>query len=141
MLTVVPANVDVATQEILEIAKELDPQGDRTLGVLTKPDLVDVGAEKNILEMLNGNTLGIKLGWNIVRNPGQRDLDDGKVGRYSEESFFRDETPWNTIDKDKAGVESLRVRLQDVLTRHIRNEFPKVGDPLQCFKRPRSNIA
>jgi hypothetical protein len=39
MLAVVPANVDLATQEILELARESDPHGDRTLGVLTKPDL------------------------------------------------------------------------------------------------------
>lgn len=45
MLTVVPANVDVATQEILELARDCDPEGDRTLGILTKPDLVDRGAE------------------------------------------------------------------------------------------------
>ncbi|KAE8549699.1 hypothetical protein EYB25_008223 [Talaromyces marneffei] len=41
MLTVVPANVDIATQEIIDMAREVDPEGNRTLGVLTKPDLVD----------------------------------------------------------------------------------------------------
>jgi hypothetical protein len=39
MLTVIPANVDVATQEILQLAADVDPEGKRTLGVLTKPDL------------------------------------------------------------------------------------------------------
>src|SRR5688572_26633641 len=39
MLAIVPANVDLATQEILEMAKEVDPNGHRTIGVLTKPDL------------------------------------------------------------------------------------------------------
>ncbi|KAI1933496.1 hypothetical protein LOZ66_006398 [Ophidiomyces ophidiicola] len=48
MLTVVPANVNIATQEIVEMAKELDPEGERTLGVLTKPDLVDKGAEGDV---------------------------------------------------------------------------------------------
>ena len=43
MLAVVPANVDIATQEILEKAEDVDPEGIRTLGVLTKPDLVDKG--------------------------------------------------------------------------------------------------
>jgi hypothetical protein len=48
MLTVVPANVDVATQEILEMAHDVDPEGQRTLGVLTKPDLVDEGSEQRL---------------------------------------------------------------------------------------------
>ena len=56
MLTVVPANVDIATQEILEKAEELDPDGIRTLGVLTKPDLVDKGAEKNVIVLLSSST-------------------------------------------------------------------------------------
>lgn len=41
ILAVIPGNVDIVTQEILEIAEEVDPSGQRTLGVLTKPDLVD----------------------------------------------------------------------------------------------------
>jgi hypothetical protein len=38
MLTIIPANVDIATQEILERALELDPDGERTLGFL--PNLI-----------------------------------------------------------------------------------------------------
>ena len=45
---VVPANVDIATQEIIQMAEDADPRGQRTLGVLTKPDLVDKGAEDKV---------------------------------------------------------------------------------------------
>jgi len=45
---VVPANVDIATQEIIQMAEDADPHGQRTLGVLTKPDLVDRGAEDKV---------------------------------------------------------------------------------------------
>jgi len=45
---VVPANVDIATQEIIQMAEDADPNGQRTLGVLTKPDLVDKGAEDKV---------------------------------------------------------------------------------------------
>ena len=45
---VVPANVDIATQEIIQMAEDADPHGLRTLGVLTKPDLVDKGAEDKV---------------------------------------------------------------------------------------------
>jgi hypothetical protein len=48
MLAVVPASIDLATQGILELAAEADVHGDRTLGVLTKPDLVDRGAESGV---------------------------------------------------------------------------------------------
>lgn len=77
MLAVIPANVDVATQEILELAADVDPTGDRTLGVLTKPDLVDQGAESRVIDLIEGRTRVMKLGWHIVRNPGQQQLLDG----------------------------------------------------------------
>ena len=43
-----PANVDIATQEIVHMAELADPHRKRTLGVLTKPDLVDKGAEDKV---------------------------------------------------------------------------------------------
>ncbi len=52
ILAVIPANVDIATQEILEMAEELDVKGERTLGVLTKPDLVDKGAEPPVIAII-----------------------------------------------------------------------------------------
>lgn len=45
---VAPANIDIATQEIIQMAEDADPDGRRTLGVLTKPDLVDQGAEEKV---------------------------------------------------------------------------------------------
>ena len=54
ILAVVPANVDVATQEILRMADDCDAKGQRTLGVLTKPDLVDKGAEHRVVDLVEG---------------------------------------------------------------------------------------
>ena len=127
MLAVVPANVDIATQEILTLAEEYDPGGNRTLGVLTKPDLVDNGAEMPIMGLVEGKRHKLSLGWFMVRNPGQKQLDDPTYDRNAaEKEFFRSRTPWNSLDKDKVGVEALRLRLQEVLAAHIRKEFPKV---------------
>ncbi|KAI9843392.1 MAG: hypothetical protein M1837_006418 [Sclerophora amabilis] len=137
MLTVIPANVDIATQEILEMAEELDPEGHRTLGVLTKPDLVDKGAENAVVELIEGKRHPLKLGWTLVRNPGQSELAEPSADRHSlEKSFFLRESPWNTLDKDKVGIGSLRFRLQEILAGHIRREFPKVK--LEINKRIKS---
>ena len=128
MLTVVPANVDVATQEILTMAEEIDEDGHRTLGVLTKPDLVDAGAETPVIELIEGKRHKLTLGWCLVRNPGQKDLNNPSGDRNAvEKAFFKTEAPWNSLDKDRVGVGALRVRLQKILASHIRREFPKVG--------------
>ncbi|CAK1356816.1 unnamed protein product [Cercospora beticola] len=127
MLAVVPANTDLATQEILELAAEADVHGDRTLGVLTKPDLVDRGAESGVLDLVEGRARQMKLGWHIIRNPGQKELKDVNVVRSDlEATFFRSSTPWNGVEKDKVGIESLRLRIKDVLSSLVKKEFPKV---------------
>ncbi|GME37743.1 Dynamin GTPAse [Neofusicoccum parvum] len=127
MLNVVPANVDVATQLILEMAEDVDKPGHRTLGVLTKPDLVDKGAEKGVIDMVEGRSHKLSLGWCLVRNPGQKDVDNPDFDRFvAEESFFQTVPPWRGLPKDRVGVDALRERLQVILAAHIRREFPKV---------------
>jgi hypothetical protein len=138
MLAVVPANVDVATQEILEMAVDVDPDGERTLGVLTKPDLVDQGAEPRVIDLLEGRSHTLKLGWHVVRNPGQLQLADLSLDRGRlEQDFFIVSSPWRDVDEDRRGVESLRVRIQAVLADLVRQEFPKVGETVF---RPRATI-
>jgi Dynamin central region/Dynamin family len=133
ILAVVPCNGDVAMQEILERAEEVDPEGIRTLGVLTKPDLVDRGAEAAIVDMIEGNRQRLLLGWHILRNPGQADIFLTMSARLQfEENFFRTVTPWQQLDKEKVGITTLRQRLQAILADHIRREFPKVRMP--CYK-------
>lgn len=140
MLTVVPANIDVATQEILELANDVDPEGDRTLGVLTKPDLVDQGAEHRVIDLIEGRAGPMKLGWHVVRNPGQQHLTDSSLDRQELESeFFRSKSPWKTISIDRVGIESLRDRLKEVLSSLVRQEFPKVR-PRKHDNYPQTNV-
>jgi hypothetical protein len=120
MLTVVPANVDIATQENLEMARECDPEGSRTQGVFTK------GAEYKVIDLVEGKTSSLKLGWIVVRNAGQQQLLDQDSNRDVVESqFFREAHPWNNLVKDKVGIASLKTCLQEVQTTQIRREFPK----------------
>lgn len=126
ILAVVPANVDIATQEILDIAETHDEKGERTLGVLTKPDLVDEGAEGMVLDLLNDKTHKLELGWCILRNLGQKETETGQDRQAAEQTFFTIKAPWNEVDHTKAGVEALRSRLGHLLIEHTRREFPAV---------------
>lgn len=127
MLAVVPANVDIATQGILQRAKEIDPDGIRTLGVLTKPDLAPEGTEHNVVNTVMGRNNKLKLGWHVLRNAGQLQLTHSIERRHAEEKeFFSTKPPWDTIDKNRVGVDAFRSRLRDVLGDHVQHEFPKV---------------
>lgn len=133
MLTVVPANVDIATQEIIDMAREVDPEGKRTLGVLTKPDLIDKGAESKVVDLVEDREMRLKLGWIIVRNLGQMELQEGVTDRDAAEEKFRLTAPWNAISKDRFGIKALKARLQETVTANAREAFPHVGILFSSF--------
>ena len=89
ILAVSPANSDLANSDALKIAKEVDPQGLRTIGVITKLDLMDEGTDaKDILE---NKLLPLRRGYVGVVNRSQRDIDgkkDIKAALEAERRFF-----------------------------------------------------
>jgi hypothetical protein len=126
ILAVLPANVDIATQEIISLAKKVDPNGMRTLGVLTKPDLVDAGGEESVMDLVQGKRNKLRLGYCIVRNRGQKELSSSCTDRFHKEREFFNKTPWLSLDRDRVGVSALKGRLQELLIDITRREFPKV---------------
>ncbi|KAJ5517152.1 hypothetical protein N7527_008712 [Penicillium freii] len=126
MLAVVPANVDIATQEIIEMAREVDPEGGRTLRILTKPDLVDKGTEHNVIRLIHDGNLNGQLGWILVRNLSQKQLEDGNADRDTEERTFYRNAPWDRVPPENYGISALMARLQELLTSNVRREFPSV---------------
>lgn len=128
ILAVVPANVDIATQEIIQMAEDADSHGQRTLGVLTKPDLVDKGAEDKILELVS-NIRGkgrFELGYTIVCNRSQSDLNITFDERNMKEVAFFTLDPWSSIPKERAGIKALKHRLNNLLVDVTRRSFQGV---------------
>ena len=126
ILAVVAANLDIATTEILDMAAEVDPVGQRTLGILTKPDLVDKGAEHDTIDLVRGRKKRLKLGYCVVRNRGKqkRNLTSAERNRL-ESSFFQTE-PWSCLERGRVGISALSPRLRDLLSRITPHEFPAV---------------
>ncbi|KAF6838129.1 Iinterferon-induced GTP-binding protein Mx2 [Colletotrichum musicola] len=111
---VIPCNVDVATQTILTYAAEADPEGKRTLGVLTKPDLVSETATR-------------QAAMDLVRD----DTSSSKDERNLEEKLFFEQDPWSKLDKSRLGIPALRKRLRELLRERTKSEFPKVRRDIQ----------
>jgi len=76
ILAVSAANVDIANSESLQLAKVFDPYGERTLGVVTKLDLMDRGTDA--ANLLSGKLVNLKLGFIGVVNRSQHDTRSGK---------------------------------------------------------------
>ncbi|KAF2141514.1 uncharacterized protein K452DRAFT_228544 [Aplosporella prunicola CBS 121167] len=126
ILAVIPANVDIATQEIIQMAEDVDPRNQRTLGVLTKPDLVDKGAEHSVLDLINGKKSRNSLGYTVVCNRSQSRQKSSLEDRNTEERAFFESSPWCSAPKDRTGISALQKRLDKLLVEVTRQNFRAV---------------
>ncbi|KAK1991093.1 interferon-induced GTP-binding protein Mx2 [Colletotrichum falcatum] len=129
ILAVLPSNVDVATQETLTLAEEADPAGDRTLGILTKADLLkEKTAKFAIVNLVEGNRKPLKLGYHVVTNRGGDDLgeeSDAATALRERETMFM-EIPWNNLPEGRVGISALRERLEELLGEVTDRSFPEL---------------
>uniref|UniRef100_A0A8B9JVK2 Interferon-induced GTP-binding protein Mx n=1 Tax=Astyanax mexicanus TaxID=7994 RepID=A0A8B9JVK2_ASTMX len=127
-LAVVPCNVDIATTEALRMAQEVDPEGKRTLAILTKPDLVDKGTEKNVLDVVRNQVISLSKGYIVVKCRGQKQIDE-KISLDEatrvERDFFKHHEHFSCLLKEeKATVKCLASRLTQELVDHIKKSLP-----------------
>ncbi|KAH6612290.1 P-loop containing nucleoside triphosphate hydrolase protein [Chaetomium sp. MPI-SDFR-AT-0129] len=135
ILAVVPCNVDIATQEILKLATDADPHGQRTMGVLTKPDLATEKANQQVLiNLVLGKTgdNSLKLGYCIVKNRGADDSSSSLTDRDAAETRFFQADPWRQLaTSNRVGITALRQRLSGMIQSITRKEFPRVREEVQ----------
>lgn len=72
ILCVVPANADMTNSDGLQMARQLDPKGVRTVGVITKIDIMDRGT--NAKKMIMNQEVTLRLGFVGVKNRAQEDI-------------------------------------------------------------------
>jgi GTP-binding protein EngB required for normal cell division len=140
ILAVVPASSDVDTQGIIQRARRFDRDGDRTVGIITKPDLINQGTESRVARLAkNIDKTKLKLGFFLLKNPSPVELEQG-IGlaeHHKAEIDFFSSGPWKreALDRSRIGVEKLRSFLQDLLDSHIEGELPKVREDTRSLLR------
>uniref|UniRef100_A0A8C1S7H1 Uncharacterized protein n=1 Tax=Cyprinus carpio TaxID=7962 RepID=A0A8C1S7H1_CYPCA len=142
-LVVVPANIDIATTEALRMASKVDPTGQRTLGILTKPDLVDKGMEETVVRTVNNQVIQLKKGYMIVKCRGQQDIND-KLNLVQalekEKQFFKGNSHFRALLEDgKATIPLLAERLTKELVEHIA-KIRQFNDALEGVKRAEEDL-
>ncbi|EDQ84781.1 uncharacterized protein MONBRDRAFT_34545 [Monosiga brevicollis MX1] len=132
ILAVSPANADIANSDSLQIAKEVDPQGDRTLAIVTKLDLMDRGTDAKAL--LSGEVLPVKLGIIGIVNRSQNDINCKTSIQDSldnEKRFFRTHYPEMA---DRCGCAFLADTLHHLLLQHIRACLPDLKQRIKSLQ-------
>ncbi|KAM7418839.1 hypothetical protein PAMA_016118 [Pampus argenteus] len=131
ILAVTPANTDLANSDALKIAKEVDPQGVRTIGVITKLDLMDEGTDAR--DILENKLLPLRRGYIGVVNRSQKDIDgkkDIQAALAAERKFFLSHPAYRHI-AERMGTTHLQKSLNQQLTNHIRDTLPGLRSKLQ----------
>ncbi|KAK6945833.1 Dynamin, N-terminal [Dillenia turbinata] len=124
ILAVTPANSDLANSDALQIAGNADPDGFRTIGVITKLDIMDRGTDAR--NFLLGKVIPLRLGYVGVVNRSQEDImlnRSIKDALIAEEKFFRSRPVYNGL-ADRCGVPQLAKKLNQILVQHIKAVLP-----------------
>ncbi|XP_048105780.1 interferon-induced GTP-binding protein Mx1-like [Alosa alosa] len=134
-LVVVPCNVDIATTEALRMAQEVDPEGKRTLAILTKPDLVDRGTEKDVLDIVNNQVIPLSKGYIVVKCRGQQQIQDktplAEATRMERDFFSQHKYFSHLFNEGKATTQSLAMKLTQELVGHIKNFLPTLSEHIK----------
>ncbi|XP_049981470.1 dynamin-2 [Alexandromys fortis] len=131
ILAVTPANMDLANSDALKLAKEVDPQGLRTIGVITKLDLMDEGTDAR--DVLENKLLPLRRGYIGVVNRSQKDIEgkkDIRAALAAERKFFLSHPAYRHM-ADRMGTPHLQKTLNQQLTNHIRESLPTLRSKLQ----------
>jgi len=138
ILAVTPANADIATSDALRLAREVDPAGERTVGVLTKLDIMDRGT--NARDVLEGYAAPLRHGWVAVVNRAQADINSQvtmEQARQSERAFFESKAEYRGLTN--CGMAALTSKLTRKLEEAIVRQIPviqnTINDGVQTIQR------
>ncbi|KAF5349459.1 hypothetical protein D9757_012431 [Collybiopsis confluens] len=137
ILVAVPMTDDLENQKALRLASQEDRDGRRTIGVLTKPDMLGHGSTKATAQWLDviedrAPRHFLRHGYYCTRQPDDDARSGGieaKEARENEEHFFRTTSPWaKSTNPAKFGTRNLIATLSRLLVQVIDDNLPKIRE-------------
>uniref|UniRef100_A0A0K3CGI7 BY PROTMAP: gi/472583156/gb/EMS20810.1/ Dynamin related GTPase [Rhodosporidium toruloides NP11] gi/647397378/emb/CDR40354.1/ RHTO0S05e02168g2_1 [Rhodosporidium toruloides] n=1 Tax=Rhodotorula toruloides TaxID=5286 RepID=A0A0K3CGI7_RHOTO len=120
---------DFQNQKAVLLAKEADPDGKRTIGVLTKPDTLQTGEHPTWLDLLENRRHHLSNGYFVTKQPAPDDLIKNltyKETREAEKEYFERNEPWRSLEvatRRRLGIGRLTGFLSDRLRRYIAEKY------------------
>lgn len=132
ILCVIPANIDLANSDALKLASQIDPNGQRTLGVLTKIDLMDEGTDCS--KVLLNEEIKLLHGYIGVKGRSQGDIQRNvpMVEALKKElDFFGKHPVYSSLPTNLLGTLSLIDKLSTLLYQQIQKSLPRIRNEIQ----------
>lgn len=136
ILAVIPANQDMSVSDALQLARQVDPQGIRSIGVITKIDIMDQGTDA--CKMLRGEDVPLRLGYVGVKMRSQQDITDSKPVKDAlgeERKWFESHRMYSKLPPGLVGTHVLIDKLTQILFRHIRRFLPEIKNEINERRR------
>ncbi|KAL1690988.1 P-loop containing nucleoside triphosphate hydrolase protein [Schizophyllum commune] len=141
ILLTVACETDFENQGAHRLAKENDPDGKRTVGVLTKPDRIPSGEEHHWISFIKNEKEPLEHNWFSVKQPSSHELKQGITwaeARQSENNFFSSTPPWSEMDamyQKYLRTTNLIKRLSDILSDLVAKRLPEIHDEIEAALR------
>ncbi|KAI1806579.1 P-loop containing nucleoside triphosphate hydrolase protein [Daldinia bambusicola] len=131
VLVVASCTADLIKNNYIKTMESVDPRGESSIVVLTKPDLIaEYTSKKKMVGLINFNQGTSRLGYFVVWNPGEIDATSDLAERnYAERTFFN-RTPWNQLNKSLVRFDSLSLRLRELLRKRTEKYFVELKEEL-----------
>jgi hypothetical protein len=132
-LAVVSATSNTANQPILRKVRLFDPDGDRTLGIITKPDRLPAGSgsKSKFLELARNEDIYFRLGYHVLKNRSFKEGATLLLERNAAEAIYFRTSNFNKLPKQHLGIEVLKTRLVSLLFNHVKHELPRLRQDLE----------
>ena len=126
ILAVISAKSELPLQKVTAFTRKIDPRGERTMGIITKPDTLppDSDMEQSFLDLALNKRVNFRLGWHVLKNREHHERHFSLDQRHESEAKFFTSRIWATLPRSQVGIESLRPRLSTVLREHILHQLP-----------------
>ncbi|KAF4124889.1 Dynamin central region [Geosmithia morbida] len=133
ILAVVSAKSEFNLQQVTELTRQVDPEGTRTLGLITKPDTLDGGSEgeQAYFNMAQNKDVKFRLGWHVIKNRDFKMRNCTREERDASEKAFFSTGIWQNLSPTHLGISALVSRLSKVLHDHNLAQLPRVMDDIQ----------
>ncbi|KIX04454.1 uncharacterized protein Z518_05322 [Rhinocladiella mackenziei CBS 650.93] len=143
ILAVVEASLDAQKQSVLTTAKEVDSKGERTFGIITKPDVVEPGSQLEAYWIEKARNFPgsdhefkFEKGWHVLRNRGVREtgIETSAAERDEVERqfFLNRQRRWSKINEAFWGIDPLQGRLRSIYYEHTKSQLPRIRDDIEA---------
>ncbi|KAF9582862.1 hypothetical protein BGW38_010650 [Lunasporangiospora selenospora] len=121
ILAVIPASNDIENSTVLTVAKGYDPAGERTIPIVTKPDLMNNAQQW--ISVIRNKSKFMKRGYLVMCNKTYQEDKSWEYSRKKELEFFKSDK-WSKVDPDRMGRVAVKAFLGNLLYEHITKELP-----------------